>query len=517
VNYRHRPRRTVSVLAAAVLVLGGCSQAEPEPDTTADLDRFYGQAVTFEPCEGYGTTSTDEAAFVSDPTFQCARVDVPLDYDDPDGRTAQIALLKVPAKGEPIGSLLLNSGGPGGPGMSMAAAAATTLANSPLTEKFDIVGFDPRGVAASTPAVDCFTDSENEAGEAYTTVLTGARTLSEDGARALVQQCAERSGGEDVLANVGTRDAARDMDVLREVLGDDQLSYLGQSYGTRLGAVYGEMFPQNVRAMVLDGAIDPLQSTADRRIDQFTAFQEAFDAMAADCATKPDCPLGQDPTRSVENFQNIVRPLIDDPIVTPGGRKMDFDAAYGAVIAGLYDSTVWPVITQGIAELQVGQAETLLKISDVFGGRDVDGAYPNFAEALYAINCNDEQRNTAEQEVELKERIQGVAPFTDSGLGPEGARDPCESWPVEPTLGFPYATDIDGLPDTLTISITGDPSTPYAGGVSLADTLGGSLLSVDGDQHTVAFSGANDCVDTVVAEYLVDLKSPPEGTRCALD
>ncbi|WP_037180476.1 alpha/beta hydrolase [Rhodococcoides fascians] len=146
----------------------------------------------------------------------------------------------------------------------------------------------------------------------------------------------------------------------------------------------------------------------------------------------------------------------------------------------------------------------------------VDGAYPNFAEALYAINCNDEQRNTAEQEVELKERIQGIAPFTDSGLGPEGARDPCESWPVEPTLGFPYATDIDGLPDTLTISITGDPSTPYAGGVSLAETLGGSLLSVDGDQHTVAFSGANDCVDTVVAEYLVDLKSPPEGTLCTL-
>ena len=517
-RFGRRPAAVVAVASVSLLVLGACSQtqAPPSQDEQPDLQRFYDQEVTFEPCEGYGTTTADEEIFTSDPAFECARVDVPLNYDDPTGRTAQIALLKAPAQGDPIGSLLLNPGGPGGPGMSMAAIGATTLANTPVVENFDLVGFDPRGVGASTPAIDCFTDEEHEAGESYTTVLTGSRTLSEDGARDLVDQCAQRSGGEDVLAHVGTRDAARDLDILRAVLGDDKLSYLGQSYGTRFGAVYAEMFPQNVRALVLDGAIDPQQHSAERRIDQFTGFQRSFDEMAAACATAPDCPLGPDPSKAVDNFQDIVRPLIDDPIITEDGRKMDFDAAYGAVIAGLYDSAVWPIITAGIAELQVGRADTLMKISDVFGGRDADGSYPNFSEALYAINCMDEERNTAEEEVELKRRIQEIAPFTAAGLGPEGARDPCQFWPAEPTLGMPYGADVEGLPDTLTISVTGDPSTPYEGGVSLADTLGGSLLTVEGEQHTMAFNAESDCVNDIVANYLVDLESPPAEARCTL-
>ncbi|MGA9872294.1 MAG: alpha/beta fold hydrolase [Rhodococcus sp. (in: high G+C Gram-positive bacteria)] len=291
----NRRARLFAVASASILLLGACSQSPPEPDAdsepSADLQQFYDQSVTFEPCEGYGTTTTDEQLFAGDPRFVCARVDVPLDYENPDGRTAQIALLEAPARGEKVGSLLLNSGGPGGAGMSMAASGATaTWADSRLTEKFDLIGFDPRGVGASTPAIDCFTNEEYEVGQAYTTVLTGSRTLTEDGARDLVSQCSERSGGDDVLEHVGTRDAAHDMDILRDVLGDDTLSYFGQSYGTRLGAVYAEMFPENVRAMVLDGGIDPGQGTAERRIYQYTNFQKAFDDMAAACASTPDCP-----------------------------------------------------------------------------------------------------------------------------------------------------------------------------------------------------------------------------------
>lgn len=521
-GHRKRTMKLVAAASASLLLLGACSTSPPSSESEStpapadELQAFHDQDVTFEPCTGYATTSADEQAFASNPTFECARVDVPLDYENPADATARIAMLKVPARGERIGSLFLNPGGPGGPGMSMAATGATTLADSPLTENFDLIGFDPRGVGASMPAIDCFTDEEADAGEAYTTVVTGSRTLSEDGARDLVGRCAERSGGEDVLAHVGTREAAQDLDILRSALGDDALNFLGQSYGTRLGSVYAEMFPQNVRAMVLDGAIDPQASTTDRRIEQFTGFQRAFDEMAAACAAAPDCPLGTDPAAAVENFQNIVRPLIENPIIASDGRKVDFDLAYGAVIAGLYDSAAWPVITRGIGELQVGQADTLLKINDVFGGRDADGSQPNFSEALYAINCMDEQRNTPQQEVDLKRRIQEIAPFTDAGLGPDGARDPCEFWPAEPTLGIPYATDVEGLPDTLTISITGDPSTPYEGGVALADALGGSLLSVDGEQHTVAFAGADACVDDIVANYLVDLESPPAEARCTL-
>lgn len=203
-RYTSRPVAIAASVSISLLVLGGCSQPQTQPEPQPDLQSFYEQEVAFEPCEGYGTTSADEDAFASDPAFQCARVEVPLNYDDPSGRTAHIALLKVPATGDRIGSLLMNPGGPGGPGMSMAAAGATTLADSSLTERFDLVGFDPRGVGASTPAIDCFTDEQNEAGDTYTTVVAGSRTLSEDGSRRLVEQCADRSGGRDVLAHVGT-------------------------------------------------------------------------------------------------------------------------------------------------------------------------------------------------------------------------------------------------------------------------------------------------------------------------
>lgn len=166
--------------------------------------------------------------------------------------------------------------------------------------------------------------------------------------------------------------------------------------------------------------------------------------------------------------------------------------------------------------MQARRSDTLTILTDAVAGRDANGRYPNFNEALLAINCMDEQRSTPQEQVALRAQIQQAAPFTDPDKDPAGAREVCESWPAEPTLGYPYATDIDGLPDTLTISITGDPSTPYDGGVSLADTLGGSLLTVDGQQHTVAYSGANTCVNAVVADYLINLSSPDPKTRCTL-
>lgn len=516
-------RVVVAVCLSALMALGmvACtdtpeSSTQPPSEPAAELQQFYDQQLRFEPCEGYATTAADETAFAADPAFQCGRLEVPLDYDDPNGRTAQIALLKAPARGEPVGSLVLNPGGPGGPGMSMAAQGSTTLATSPVTEKFDLIGFDPRGVGASTPAIECFSDKQTDAGDATQTLVVGAGQWTERDTRRIVEQCAQESGGTDVLAHVGTRDAVRDMDILRAALGDDNLTYLGQSYGTRLGAVYAEMFPQNVRAMVLDGAIDPQLGTAERRISQYTGFQRSFDEMATFCAGDPQCPLGSDPSKATEAFQNIARPLIDNPIVTANGRLMDFNGVFDAVAAGLYDEAAWPVIIKGLGEVQTGRADTLIKLIDAVAGRDANGHYANFNEALLAINCMDERRSTPEEQVALRRQIQQTAPFTDPGRGPEGARDVCEFWPAEPTLGYPYATDIDGLPDTLTISTTGDPSTPYDGGVSLADTLGGSLLTVEGEQHTVAFSGASDCVNGVVADYLINLTSPAPQARCTL-
>ncbi|WP_072806174.1 alpha/beta fold hydrolase [Rhodococcoides yunnanense] len=521
-DHRSRPRlllRGAAAAGALLLTLGACADAsdsEQEADPSADVQRFYDQDLVFGACDGYATTATDETSFSSDPAFQCARLEVPLNYEEPAGRTAQIAVLKSPARGESTGSLVLNPGGPGGPGMGMAALTSTTLAGSPVSEKFDLVGFDPRGVGASTPTIHCFTDAETDAGDANTTLLVGEGQWTEDDTRRIADQCADGSGGADVLAHVGTRDAVRDMDILRAALGDEKLTYLGQSYGTRLGAVYAEMFPQNVRALVLDGAVDPQLGTAERRLTQYAGFQRSFDQMAAFCAGTPDCPLGNDPAEATRAFQDTLRPLIDRPIIAPDGRAMDFNTAFGAVSAGLYDAAAWPAIIKGIEEIQTGRADIFFVLIDAVAGRDENGHYANFNDALLAINCMDEERSTPEQQVDLREQIQQIAPVSDPGNGAAGARDACEFWPAEPTLGYPYADNIEGLPTTLTISVTGDPSTPFDAGVSLADTLGGAMLTVDGEQHTIASSGTSECVDAVVADYLIGLTVPAEDTRCAI-
>lgn len=496
-------------VALSVLALAGCAQ-QPEP-----LQRYYHQHLSFGTCDGYATTSGDEEAFASSPDLRCARMEVPLDYQNPDGRTARIALLKVPARGEKLGSLVLNPGGPGGAGMSLAAAAAKIWANNPITERFDLIGFDPRGVGASTPAVDCFTDAELDTGQAvFPTAAAVGRWTATD-THALMNRCAERSGGLDVLTHLGTRDAVRDMDVLRAALGDDKLTFAGLSYGTRLGAVYAEMFPRNVRALVLDGAIDPASGTVERHLSQFAAFQRSFDKMAADCATRPDCPLGTDPTKATEVFQSIARPLNDHPVPAGDGRKLDFSGAFSGVGAGLYAASAWPTILRGIAEIGTGRGDILLALNDVLRGRDANRRWSNFGEANYAINCLDEQRRSPAEETDLRRRIYAAAPFTDPGTGADGARDGCEFWPAEPTLGYPYATGIENLPKTLTISTTGDPATSYAGGVSLARALSGAMLTVEGEQHTAALS-PNPCVHGVVANYLIDLKLPPAEAKCAL-
>lgn len=513
--------RAVGLVTATVLSACGGSPAPGWPQAPGTvpegLARFYSQELIFGPCDSYATTSADAITF-ADKSFKCARLQVPLDYQNPGGRTARIALLRVTAKGEPgkrLGSLLLNPGGPGFSGMSYAATVANASADSPITKQFDLIGFDPRGVGASTPALDCFTDAEREADATLSTLNSGVEDYTEDETRRLYKKCAERSGGEDVLAHVGTRDVVRDMDVLRAVLGDKKLTFAGSSYGTRLGAVYAEMFPQNVRAMVLDGAVDPTTGTAARRLVQFSGFQRGFDNMAAFCAKTAGCPLGTDPKQASAAFQRLLQPLIDTPITGADGRKLTYTAALSGLVLPLYSESGWPAVVRGIAELKAGGGKTLMLLRDLSQQRGAEGSYGNASEAQLAIECLDEERHTPEQESAMKRAVFEVAPFMATGR-PVQARDLCEHWPVKPTLGYPYAQNIKGLPKTLVVSVTRDPATPHEGGISLARTLGASLLTVDGEQHGVALIGGNACVDGIVADYLINLKSPDPDRGCTL-
>lgn len=523
---RSRRRGFVGLLSVlALTILAACSSGASEGSTPGEgdepLEDFYAQELEFGDCAEYALSDTDTQIFALAPTAECARLAVPMDYEEPDGEQMQIAVLRIPAQGEDadrIGSLVMNPGGPGGGGLITGVLASLGLATSELVQRFDLVGFDPRGVSASTPAIECFTDAERDAAQAKMTLLGTSGAWTEEDTAGFVEACASGSGGEDVLTAVGTRDVARDMDVLRAVLGDEQLTFAGQSYGTRLGAVYAEQFPENVRAMMLDGALDPRQSSADRRLDLHRGFQDAFERLAASCAESADCPLGPDPDRATEVFQELVQPLVSDPVPAGDGRTADFYQATGGVGAGLYTEELWPEVIAGIAQLQdEGSAERLLTLNDNLNGRGPDGVWTNFLDANYAINCMDEERRTPEQEEQLRQQIAEINPFLDSGEEFAGVtRDACEHWPAEPTLGIPYAQDIEGLTDTLVISITGDPATPYEAGVSLADTLGSTLLTVEGERHTVALEGQNPCVNAIVDAYLIDLELPEDGVTCEL-
>ena len=521
---RRTTRRFASLgLVATVLVVGACTsgpEGRPLADASASaaaLDRFYSQKLDWQACGDDFATSKREAEVLAKAPAECARLTVPLDYADPGAETASVAVLRVKARGKAQGSLLLNSGGPGGSGVLFGVALGTLLPKSRITERFDLIGFDPRGVGATKPAADCYSEEGTSRGDEVFPSIAQNGPLTEDDTRAVLQRCAEGSGGEKALTQMGTRTTARDMDVLRAALGEEKLTYLGQSYGTRLGSVYAEQFPQRVRAMILDGGFDPLLGTVERRLSAYGGFQQSFTAMAAVCAEDAQCPLGTDPNGWTSSFQAIVQPLRDRP-VPAGDRNLTFDDALGGVIAGLYSPDKWPAVIDGLEQIRQGRGDKLVDLlGEIEGGEADDVVNGNSVEAAFAINCMDEQRLTPQDVVRLRTETFKLAPFMNPGGDlSEGARDACEFWPVPPTLGIPYAQNIQGLPKTLVVSITGDPTTPHQGSISLAETLGSALLTVEGEGHTIVSSGANNCVDKIASDYLIDLTLPATMPTCTM-
>jgi pimeloyl-ACP methyl ester carboxylesterase len=507
---------TAVVACAPAVAMQAPAPLPVDPSVPAALLPFYQQQLAWGPCTDFATSEMDRATY-ADPTYDCTRVEVPIDYADPQSGTAQIGLLRQRAGGEKIGSLLFNPGGPGGSGMSFVGNfIAPGLGGSPLSQRFDLIGFDPRGVGSSTPTIDCLSNEEWDAERADVDFDPSPAGVAEIEAenREYVEQCIQRSGGATFLANIGTRDVARDLDIIRHALGDEKLNYLGYSYGTSIGTAYAEAFPQNVRALVLDGAIDPTETATESAVKQAAGFQLAFDAFAADCASRPDCPLGQDPAQTTAAWQALIRPLIDAPLPV-GDRVLTYSDATTGVVQALYGDALWPDLAAGLQALRDGDGSILLALADFYLGRELDGSYSNETEAFLAISCMDQERITDRAQIaELERMATQAAPFADPGIGPVGALDACAFWPAEPT-SLPHVPTVDGLPPTLVVSVTGDPATPYQAGVNLTDALGGSLISVEGNQHTASLQG-NACIDDVVTSYLVELTVPAEQTNCTI-
>jgi len=526
-------RRHVTVTASILLALvaAGCTTSvegapgpqlpfterhDPVGPVPDGLTEFYSQELTWEGCGDYGKTDYDREALRGD-DLQCTHLTVPLDYAQPTGDTIKIGVLRRPAKqrNEKIGALVLNPGGPGAAGLATAAALAD--ANETLANRFDFVGFDPRGVGSSEPTVECLSDQEMDAERADDDELDvsqqGVRKQDEE-SKEYGEKCVENTEhGAAMLANIGTRDVAKDLDILRSALGDEKLTYLGYSYGTRIGSTYAETFPQNVRALILDGALDPSKTPVQEVVDQGKGFQKAFNDFVDWCTAEDDCALGRDKNKALTQFHDLIRPLGDRPVEVGDGRKLSYEDATTAVVQALYSEQLWEHLNTGLNELKKNESATLMSLADLYLERDPDGKYSTTQDVFSAVRCVDDPRVTdPNQALEISRQYKEAAPFLDDGNPPVGVLDSCAYWPV-PTTGAPHVPNVPGLPKVLVISTTGDPATPYDAGVALAEGLGGVLLTYEATQHTV-FLQKNKCVDDAGARYLTDLELPKEGTRC---
>ncbi|PPF66276.1 alpha/beta hydrolase [Rathayibacter tritici] len=506
-----RGRRSAAVLAiiAAASLLTACFAPGPSVERTsspqpqavaAGLEPYYSQVLVWDDC-GDGALCTDAT--------------VPLDWDDPSGGTASIALVRRPAtQGPALGSLLVNPGGPGASGADLIRDSADYAVDSALAARYDVVGFDPRGVGAST-AVSCV----DAAGlDSYLYDITPGERGSDEWIQAqrtsdaaFASACEQRSGP--LLAEVGTTSAARDLDVLRAALGDETLHYLGYSYGTFLGATYAGLFPERVGRLVLDGAIDPAATSFDAALQQAKGFESALRAYLADCLRSADCPFTGTVDAGAAQLGRMLEDVEASPIRASDGRELGANTLFTAIVYPLYDATAWGSLSGMLAEVRRGDPEIAFQFADAYNGRDGDGQYSsNTTEAFLAINCVDYSYNADTASMRANEAaLEQAAPTLGRYLAYGDIL--CSQWPAA-FKGSRAPITAEGSAPILVVGTTNDPATPYVWAQALAGQLAaGHLVTYDGEGHT-AYNKSNSCVNDAVDAYLLEGTVPKEDPQC---
>ncbi|MFD7662872.1 alpha/beta hydrolase [Streptomyces sp. NPDC059788] len=466
----------------------------------ATLRPYYNQQLTWRDCGIVG--------------FECTTLKAPLDYAKPDAANdlkLAVSRKKATGPGSRLGSLMVNPGGPGGSAIDYLQQYAPEP--EAVRARYDMVAMDPRGVARSEP-VTCLSNAQMDD---YTRVDQTPDSDAEadrltSAMRSFAQGCRTRSGAR--LGHVSTAESARDMDVLRAVLGDDKLTYVGASYGTFLGATYAGLFPSRVGRLVLDGAMDPSLPARTTNRDQTAGFNTAFTAFAADCAKKRGCPLGNGgPEEAGRRLGALFKKLDAHPAPTGSPRTLTESLATSGVTAAMYDEGAWPVLREYLAEVQKGDGRGLLALSDSYYERDPDGTYANQMFANPAVNCLDLPGSFSgpdEVRAALPAFRKASPVFGESFAW---AALNCAYWPTKPT-GAPHRITAEGAAPILVVGTTRDPATPYPWARSLASQLSSAtLLTYEGDGHT-AYGRGSDCVDTTINTYLLESTPPPHDKHC---
>ena len=513
---RGRIALTVAMLAVASIALSGCLAAmipDAKPSATAGTERpsdtsgisaellpYYEQKLTWEPC-GAG--------------FDCATVRAPLDWADPSAGDIELAVIRQRALGgDPIGSLLTNPGGPGASGVGLIRDSIDYAVGRDLQRNFDVIGFDPRGVGEST-AVKCLdgpemdeylfgiaADKRNSQGWIDEVVASGEK---------FVAACEKNSNG--ILGHIDTLSAARDLDLLRGVLGDSKLNYLGYSYGTFLGATYAKLFPERVGRLVLDGAIDPSVPGYEIGTTQAVGFESALRAFMADCLAVRGCAFNGSVDDAMADLGALLAAADRSPMRASDGRYVGADTMMTGIIAALYSADSWSFLRSALAEALQGNPEQMLALADFYYNRE-NGVYlDNSTEAFTAYNCMDYPIETDQAAIDaaaakVREKAPTIAPYWNSE-----APDLCELWPF-PATGERGPIHAPGAAPIVVVGTTNDPATPYEWSVSLADQLeSGVLITRVGEGHT-GYNKGNACVDAAVETYLLTGKAPEKDLRC---
>ncbi|MFH7596819.1 alpha/beta hydrolase [Streptomyces racemochromogenes] len=518
-----RPARTAALAAAALLAVPALAACDggaeapaatkppapasgPSPTAPAALPAaLTGQKPTWSSCPAPSAAQGGGKAPGGD--WECATMKAPLDYADPGGETLDVALIRKKATDtdKRLGSLVYNFGGPGASGVRTLPHAAKDYEK--LGSVYDLVGFDPRGVGGTAP-VTCLDDRALDEGPGPSDAdpLAPVRTYT--------QAC--RRNSDKILPHVGTADTARDMDLMRQVLGDAKLNYFGISYGTRLGGVYAHLFPKNVGRTVFDAVVDPTSDELQAGLGQAKGFQQALEHAMAFCRDKyaARCPTGGSTDEGNRRIGDLLKKLETQPAATRSGRKVTSDLALTGIAAGLYDKETWDYLVQSLAELQLrGTGNNLLALADAYSGRGADGHYDNSDAAHTAIGCADTSHRYTVEEMRAQEpAFRSASPV----FGPSMAKGllACTDWPVRGTSDRPQVA-AEGAAPILVIGNTGDPATPFEGARRMADALGrgvGVNLTVKGEGHGVY--GTDVCATKAVDAFLVDGTAPADGTVC---
>ena len=509
--------QTLRSLAAlgtiAALALTACTGSN---DADTDIQR-QGEAVP-EELAGYYDQQIEWQQCEDQVDYQCASVEVPMDYANPDDASIDIHLTRAQGTVDEQ-PMLFNPGGPGSSGIDFVQESLSHMLSADLAANISAIGFDPRGVGVSEP-VRCVTGEEFDESreESFDSTTPEGWEASIEETQELGQQCIERSG--EIVEFVDTASAAKDMDVIRAALDEPKLDYFGLSYGTKLGATYAELFPDNVGKFVLDSVLAPSAETLEVTKAQSAGFEQSLHEWAAWCADSTECNVGQpgDPDSVLTAVTDFIAQVEDEPLTYPNGRSQPVSDLFFGIVMPLYSRDSWDLLATAFEQGIDGNFETsdyqplFLVFADAYHGRDASGEYTNNTDAFQAINCLDYSgaEKTFEQAAAEAEELAEHAPI----FGPHMSYSSgCNGWPFEPAEPVGEIT-AEGSDPIVVTSLTSDPATPLHFSHELAEQLDNSIhITVEGEGHG-AYSPENECIVEAIDGYILDDELPEDGLVC---